>query len=98
MMAVELEACRVSEDPALPTPAAGYVVFFMTFYERGFVMPLHRFIRSLLRYYDLELNHLTPSGGLHIVAFMTLCEAYLGIDPEVDASRVLLSRPAPTRS
>jgi hypothetical protein len=25
---------------------------------------------------------MTPSGVLHIAAFMTLCEAYLGIDAE----------------
>jgi hypothetical protein len=27
------------------------------------------------------MHHLTPSGILHIAAFMTLCEAYLGIEP-----------------
>jgi hypothetical protein len=47
-------------------------------------MPPHQFLRSLLRYYGLELHHLTPSGVLHITAFMTLCEAYLVIDPEPD--------------
>jgi hypothetical protein len=47
-------------------------------------MPLHWFLHLLLWHYDLELHHLTPSGVLHIVAFMTLCEAYLGIDPEFD--------------
>jgi hypothetical protein len=44
----------------------------------------HQFLRSLLRYYNLELHHLTPSGVLHIAAFVTLCDAYLGIDPELD--------------
>jgi hypothetical protein len=38
----------------------------------------------LLRYYDLELHHQTPLGVLHIAAFVTLREAYLGIDPELD--------------
>jgi hypothetical protein len=33
MMAAELEACRVPEDPAPPTPAEGYVVSFTVFYE-----------------------------------------------------------------
>jgi hypothetical protein len=47
-------------------------------------MPPHRFLHSLLRYYSLELHHLTPLGVLHIAAFMTLCEAYLGIDPELN--------------
>jgi hypothetical protein len=27
---------------------------------------------------------LTPSGILHMAAFMTLCEAYMGIEPHFD--------------
>jgi hypothetical protein len=34
-----------------------------------------------MQYYSLELQHLTPMGILHIVAFVTLCEAYMGIEP-----------------
>jgi hypothetical protein len=56
----------------------------MAFLERGFSMPPHWFLHSLLQYYDLVLHHLTPLGVLHIVAFVTLSEAYLGIDPELD--------------
>jgi hypothetical protein len=44
----------------------------------------HRFLRSLLQYYSKQLHHLSPSGILHIVAFVTLCEAYMGIDPNFD--------------
>jgi hypothetical protein len=84
MTAAELTTCSVLEDPAFPTPAEGYVVSFMAFYEWGFSMPLHWFLYSLLQHYDLEVHHLTPSRVLHIVAFVTLCEAYLGIDPELD--------------
>jgi hypothetical protein len=39
MVAVELEACRVLEVPAFLTPADGYVVSFVAFYERGFNTP-----------------------------------------------------------
>jgi hypothetical protein len=84
MSAAELEAYRVLEAPAFPSPLEGYVVSFMTFYERWFSMPPHQFLHSLVRYYGLELHHLTPSGVLHVVAFVTLCEAYLGIDPDLD--------------
>jgi hypothetical protein len=56
----------------------------MAFYERGFSIPPHRFLCSLLWHFDLELHHLTPFGVLHIAAFVTLCEGYLGIDPELD--------------
>jgi hypothetical protein len=31
--------------------------------------------------YGLELHHLTPSGILHIAAFITLCKANMGIEP-----------------
>jgi hypothetical protein len=50
----------------------GYVVSFVVFYEQGFVMPLHQFLRSLLQHYCLELHNLT------------LCEVYMGIDPHFD--------------
>jgi hypothetical protein len=41
----------------------------------------HIFLHSLLQFYDSELHHLTPSGILHMVAFVTLCEDYMGIEP-----------------
>jgi hypothetical protein len=81
MAVTELESCRVLEDPVFPPPTKGNVVSFVVFYERQFAMPPHRFLCLLLQYYNLELHHLTPSGVLHIVTFVTLCEAYLGIDP-----------------
>jgi hypothetical protein len=37
-----------------------------------------------MRYYGIKLHHLTPLGVRHIAAFVTLCEAYLGIDPDLD--------------
>jgi hypothetical protein len=51
------------------------------FYERGFGVPSHRFLHSLLEFYGLELHHLTPLGILHMVAFGALCETYMGIEP-----------------
>jgi hypothetical protein len=84
MAATEHKACRVAKDPVFPAPAEGYMVSFTMFYEWGFSMPPHWFLCSLLRYYGLELHHLTPSGILHITAFMTLCEDDLGIDREFD--------------
>jgi hypothetical protein len=37
-----------------------------------------------LQYCGLELHNLTLSGILHIVAFVTLCESYMRIDPHFD--------------
>ena len=41
----------------------------------------HRFLQGLLHYYRLELQHLNPNGIQHILAFIALCEGYLGIKP-----------------
>jgi hypothetical protein len=84
MSAAELKAGRVPKHPALPAPAEGYVVSFTTFYEQAFSVPLHPFLHLLLWYYGLELHHLTPSRVLHITVFITLCEAYQGVDPYLD--------------
>jgi hypothetical protein len=84
MTVVELVTYCVPEDPASPAPAEGYVVTFAAFYERGFGVPSHRFLCSLLKYYGLELHHLTPLGMLHIATFVMMCEALIGIDPHFD--------------
>jgi hypothetical protein len=81
MMAAELMACHVPEDPASPVQVAGYVVACTPFYDRGFGFLAHQFLCSLLQLYDLELHHLTLSGILHMATFVTLCEAYTGIEP-----------------
>jgi hypothetical protein len=47
-------------------------------------VPSHQFLRLLLQFYGLDLHHLTPSGMLHIAAFATLCEAYMGNEPHFD--------------
>jgi hypothetical protein len=65
----------------IPYPGGGYVVECSVFYERGFGAPPHRFLYLLLQFYGFELHHFTPLGNLHIAAFITLCEAYMGIEP-----------------
>jgi hypothetical protein len=64
MTAVKLVTYRVPEDPASPVSVAGYMVACTTFYERGFGVPSHQFLRSLLQFYAMKLYHLTPSGIL----------------------------------
>lgn len=60
-------------------PHDGEVVVLASFYERDFGLPLHLFMRGLLFYYGLELQNFHPNSVLHIVCFITLCEAYLGM-------------------
>jgi hypothetical protein len=84
MTVVELVTYHVPKDPASPAPTGGYIMVCVAFYEWGFGVPSHRFLCLLLQFYGLELHHLTPSGILHIAVFVTLCEAYMGIEPHFD--------------
>ena len=71
----------------LPSPPNDYVVSFAHFHEHGFATPAHIFLRGLLHYYKIELQHLNPNGIQHMAAFITLCEGFLGISPHFDLWR-----------
>jgi hypothetical protein len=60
--------------------AEGSIMVCVAFYKQGFGLLSHRFLRSLLQSYGLDLHHLTPLGIQHMLAIVTLCEAYIGID------------------
>lgn len=62
-------------------PEDDKVVVVVSFYERGFGLPLHPFVRGLLHYYQLEVKNLHPNVILHMACFITLCEAFMGINP-----------------
>jgi hypothetical protein len=59
----------------------GYRVSFVDHLIRGLSAPIHPFLRGLLFIYGLQLHHLTPNSILHISIFITLCEAFLGVQP-----------------
>ena len=54
---------------------------FTHFHEWGFAIPAHKFLRGLLDYYKVELQHLTPNGIQHIAVFVALCEGSWGLVP-----------------
>ncbi|KAK1695904.1 hypothetical protein QYE76_012601 [Lolium multiflorum] len=72
--------CFPSEE-SYPTPPMGYRVSFVDHLIRGLSAPIHPFLRGLLFVYGLQLHHLTPNSILHISIFITLCEAFLGVQP-----------------
>ena len=53
---------RLPSNEDVPSPPKGYIVSFAHFYERGFATPAHKFLRGLLHYYKVELQHLNPNG------------------------------------
>jgi hypothetical protein len=68
-------------DEAIPSPPAGFQVMFLAFLFRGLSLPAHEFLRGLLFVYGVQLHQLMPNSLLHIACFITLFEAFLGIDP-----------------
>jgi len=44
---------------------------------------MHWFLCSLLNEWGLELLHLNPTRVLHIAGFVTMCEAFLGMEPHM---------------
>ncbi|RLN34933.1 orf3 [Panicum miliaceum] len=66
-----------------PHPEPYEVVSFLAFKERGLRYPAHWFFWGLLHEWRLELQHLNPNAVLHIAGFVTLCEAFLGIELHV---------------
>ena len=63
------------------------MVSFAHFHGRGLATPAHKFLRGLLHFYKIELQHLNPNGIQHMVAFIALCEGFLGISLHFDLWR-----------
>jgi hypothetical protein len=62
-----------------PTEDVKEQVVFVSFFERGFNLPVGDFFRGLLYYYKLELVHLLPNSITVVSTFIHFCEAYLGM-------------------
>jgi hypothetical protein len=62
-----------------PNPPYGYVVSFIRFHERGFAVPVSRFMHVLCYHYDVELHNFTPNAISQAATFVGVCEGFLGI-------------------
>jgi hypothetical protein len=80
----EVAHWRVPAGEDFPQPRANEVVSFLAFHEHGLGYPTHWFLHGLLNEWGLELHHLNPTRVLHIAGFVTVCEAFLGMEPHVD--------------
>ena len=87
----EVAHWRAPRREEFSQPRPGEVVSFLAFHDRGLGYPTHWFLRGLLNEWGLELQHLNPTGVLHIIGFITICEAFLGMEPHADFFRWLFS-------
>ena len=67
-----------------PNPPSGYIVSLVRLHERGFGIPVGRFIRALCDHYGVELHNFGPNSILQAAIFVALCEGYLGIEAHWD--------------
>jgi hypothetical protein len=72
---------RSTSGEQFPSEDVKEQVGFVSFFERGFNLPVGDFFRGLLYYYQLELVHLVPNSIIVVSTFIHFCEAYLGISP-----------------
>jgi hypothetical protein len=59
-------------------------VVFYDHFPRGFVLPVSSFLRRFLDHFRLQPHHIGANAMMILSAFATLCEAYLGIWPNVE--------------
>ncbi|KAK1632536.1 hypothetical protein QYE76_006851 [Lolium multiflorum] len=75
------DSLRFPHEESYPKPPIEYRVSFVDHLIRGLSPPIHEFLRGLLFVYGLQLHQLTPNSILHMSIFITLCECFLGVQP-----------------
>jgi hypothetical protein len=71
-------ACKVkSGATSLANMRLGDFIFFAAYALAGLVPPLSFFL-TLLEYYGLQLQHLSPNSITLVAIFVHLCEMYVG--------------------
>jgi hypothetical protein len=85
----DLVRCRPSGGERVPAPKPGEVVVFFEHFRRGFALPASSFLRQFLDHFHLQSHHIGANTMMTLSAFATLCEAYLGIWPNVELFRRL---------
>nr|AAT85260.1 hypothetical protein [Oryza sativa Japonica Group] len=67
-----------------PAPCyPGRSVFFLPFAMAGLVPPFSSFFMDVLKFYDLQMAHLTPNAVMTLAIFAHLCEMFIGVRPSL---------------
>jgi hypothetical protein len=83
-------SCRPTGGELVPAPGPGETVVFYDHFPRGFALPASSFMRQFLDHFHLQPHHIGVNAMMVFSAFATLCEAYLGIWPNVELFRRLI--------
>jgi hypothetical protein len=80
----DLVGCRPASGERVPTPQPGETVVFYDHFPRGFALPASNFMRQFMDHFHLQPHHIWANAMMILAAFTALCEAYLGIWPNVE--------------
>ena len=80
----KVEVRLAPEKEIRPAPWDGERVVFRPHFLRGFGLLVSAFFRTWLDFYQLQPHHLTPNAVVLLSAFVTLCEGYLGVLPNLE--------------
>ena len=81
---IPLEAIvRMPGKEMVPEPHDGERVVFASYFLRGFALPAITFFRQFLDHFRMQPHHLGANAVMLLSAFITRCEAYLGVQPTV---------------
>jgi hypothetical protein len=82
---------RTDLKALVPIPKPSEIVMLKSHVERGLSMPPSPFFTNLLKFYGLQLHHISPNSLVSVAGYATLCEGYLGIRPRVDLFQLFFS-------
>jgi hypothetical protein len=83
----DLVSCRPAGGELVPALAPGETVVFYDHFPWGFALPAGSFMRQFLGHFHLQPHHIGANAMMVLSAFATLCEAYLGIWPNIELFR-----------
>jgi hypothetical protein len=75
--------CHPTKGERVPAPEPGEVVIFFEHFRRGFALPARSFLRQFLDRFHLQPHHIGVNAVMALSALASLCEAYLGIWPNL---------------
>jgi hypothetical protein len=82
---------RTDFKAPVPVPNPSEIMMLKSHVERGLSMPPSLFFTNLLKFYGLQLHHISPNSLVSVAGYTALCEGYLGIRPRVDLFQLFFS-------
>jgi hypothetical protein len=82
---------RIDFKAPVPIPNPSEIVMLKSHVGRGLSMPPSLLFTNLLKFYGLQLHHISPNSLVSVAGYAALCKGYLGIHPRVDLFQLFFS-------